>query len=64
MQPLRFKAILLFTFLKSVAIHRVLILCLIFSISGGKCNEVSGEFGVFSAVKRPQTSISPSELDA
>ncbi len=62
MELLRFEARLLFTFLKSVAICTVLILCLSFSFVVENVVRSPGEFSVFSTVKRPRTSISPSEL--
>lgn len=62
MQLLCFKARLLLTFVKCVAICTVLILCLSFSFRVENVVRSPGEFSVFSTVKRAQTSISPSEL--
>lgn len=62
MQLLCFKARLLFTFLKCVAIRTELILCLSFSFLVENVVRSLGEFSVFSTVKRARTSISPSEL--
>ena len=51
-----------FHFLKCVAIHTVLILCLSFSFLVENVVRSPGELSIFSTVKRPQTSISPREL--